>query len=132
MLTTLSANNEFSGSKMDFLKIIDFFIGICAGGLVALVVLLLPSPPNMFVAMILGGLTGMVLVLPLKILLMPFVGAFEVMIPLGIIGMGVGMTAAMLCTVPAVSDSMIIAWGNLVGLAVSSLIYRSNKILTSQ
>jgi hypothetical protein len=118
---------------MDFLKIADFFIGICAGGLVALVVFLLPSPPNnMFVAMILGGLTGMVLVLPLKILLMPFVGAFEVMIPLAIIGMGVGMTAAMLCTVPTISGYTVIAWGDLVGLAVSTLIYRSNKILINQ
>lgn len=115
------------------LKIADFFIGTFAGGLVALVVyLVLSTQPNMLIAMVLGGLIGMVLVLPLKILLMPFVGAFEVMIPLGIIGMGVGMTAGMLSAIPGISGYVVIAWGNLAGCIVATIIYFSNKRLVNQ
>ena len=110
------------------LKIADFFIGTFSGGLVALVVfLLLSSPSNMLLAMVLGGLIGMMLVLPLKILLMPFFGAFEVIIPLGIIGMGVGMTAGMLSAIPSISGYAVIAWGNIAGFLVSTIIYFSNK-----
>ena len=115
------------------LKIADFFIGTFSGGLVALVVyLILSSPSNMSMAMVLGGLIGMVLVMPLTILLMPFVGAFEVMIPLGIIGMGVGMTTGMLSAVPAISGYAVIAWGDLAGFTVAMLIYFSNKHLINQ
>ena len=89
------------------LKIADFFIGTFSGGLVALVVyLILSSPSNMPMGMVLGGLIGMVLVMPLTILLMPFVGAFEVMIPLGIIGMGVGMTTGMLSAILPYPDML--------------------------
>ena len=110
------------------LKIADFFIGTFSGGLVALVVfLLLSSPSNMLLAMVLGGLIGMMLVLPLKILLMPFFGAFEVIIPLGIIGMGVGMTAGMLSAIPSISGYAVITWGDIAGFLVSTVIYFSNK-----
>ena len=110
------------------LKIADFFIGTFSGCLVALVVfLLLSSPSNMLLAMVLGGLIGMMLVLPLKILLMPFFGAFEVIIPLGIIGMGVGMTAGMLSAIPSISGYAVITWGDIAGFLVSTIIYFSNK-----
>ena len=110
------------------LKIADFFIGTFAGGLVALVVfLLLSSPSNMLLAMVLGGLIGMMLVLQLKILLMPFFGAFEIIIPLGIIGMGVGMTAGMLSAIPSISGYAVITWGDIAGFLVSTIIYFSNK-----
>ena len=110
------------------LKIADFFIGTFSGGLVALVVfLLLSSPSNMLLAMVLGGLIGMMLVLQLKILLMPFFGAFEVIIPLGIIGMGVGMTAGMLSAIPSISGYAVITWGDIAGFLVSTIIYFSNK-----
>ncbi len=115
------------------LKVADFFVGTLAGGLVALTVfLLLPDQTHMFLAMILGGLIGMVLVLPCKILLMPFIGAFEVMIPLGIIGMGVGMTAGMLSALPDISGYVVIVWGDLAGCLVATIIYFSNKRLTEQ
>ena len=110
------------------LKIADFFIGTFSGGLVALVVfLLLSSPSNMLLAMVLGGLIGMMLVLPLKILLMPFFGAFEIIIPLGIIGMGVGMTAGMLSAIPSISGYAVITWGDIAGFLVSTIIYFSNN-----
>jgi len=82
--------------------------------------------------MLLGGLIGMVLVLPLKFLLMPFFGAFEVVIPLGIIGMGVGMTAGMLSAIPNISGYTVIAWGDLAGLMVALIIYFSNQRLTNE
>ena len=82
--------------------------------------------------MVLGGLIGLVLAMPLTILLMPFVGAFEVMIPLGIIGMGVGMTTGMLSAIPAISGYAVIAWGDLAGFTVAMLIYFSNKHLINQ
>ena len=104
------------------LKIADFFIGAFSGSLVACVVSLLPQP-----SMILGGLVGMALALPLKVLLMPFFGAFEVTIPLGIIGMTVGMTTGML----SLSGNAAISLGGSVGLIVSTIIYFSNKQLTS-
>lgn len=113
------------------LKIADFFIGTLSGGTVALVVFLsLSSQTNMTLSMVLGGLIGMALVMPLKILLMPVFGAFEVMIPLGIVGMGVGMTAGMLSAVPDMSGFAVIAWGDLAGFLVATLIYFSNKNLT--
>jgi len=105
------------------LKVADFFIGIFSGAFVACIVSLLPQP-----GMILGGLVGMLLVLPLKILLMPFFGAFEVMIPLGIIGMTVGMTVGMLTGI--LSGTALIALGGSVGFIVSAIIYFSNKRLT--
>ena len=110
------------------LKIADFFIGTFSGGTVAWVVYqTLPSDTHMLLAMILGGLIGMTIVLPLKFLLMPLFGGFEVVIPLGIIGMGVGMTAGMLSTLPDVSGFIVIVWGNLAGIVVATLIYFSNK-----
>ena len=74
------------------LKIADFFVGTFSGALVAGMVSYI-SPP--FMPMFLGGLIGMLLVIPLKIALMPLFGAFKVMIPLSIIGMTVGMGAGM-------------------------------------
>jgi hypothetical protein len=114
------------------LKIADFFIGTFSGGTVALATYLaMPSGTNMFPAMIIGGLIGMLLVLPLKFLLMPFFGAFEVVIPLGIIGMGVGMTAGMLSSLSNISGYGIIAWGDVAGLLVSTIIHFHNKRLIS-
>ena len=115
------------------LKVADFFIGTFAGGTVAMVVhLTLSSQSNMLLTMVLGGLIGMALLLPLKILLMPFFGAFEVVIPLGIIGMGVGMTTGMLSTLPDISGYVVIAWGDLIGFIVAGIIYFSNQRYTTQ
>ncbi|MBT5027393.1 MAG: hypothetical protein HOL15_10130 [Nitrospinaceae bacterium] len=111
------------------LKIADFFIATFTGGFVALVVFLF-HPTNMALAMVQGGLIGMAIVLPLKLLLMPIFGAFEVAIPLGIIGMGVGMTAGMLSAIPDISGYTVIAWGDCAGLLVAIIIYDSNKHLT--
>ena len=113
------------------LKVADFFIGAFCGSLVAgMVFWLLPTPP--FIPMILGGLIGMLLVLPLKILFMPFFGAFEVMIPLGIIGMGVGMATGMLSRLPDLSANMVIAGGGVMGFIVATIIFFSNKRFTEK
>ena len=109
------------------LKIADFFIGTFSGALVAAVVSFI-SPPIM--PMLTGGAIGMVLTMPLTIVLMPFFGAFEVMIPLGIIGMTVGMIAGILSI--AISSNIIIAAGGLIGLIIATIIFFSNKRLTEQ
>jgi hypothetical protein len=109
------------------LKIADFFVGAFSGALVAWIVSYI-SPP--FMPMLLGGLIGMLLVVPLKIALMPIFGAFEVMIPLAIIGMTVGMGAGMLSLTP-VSSNIIIASGALTGLIVATIVYFSNKRYTT-
>ncbi len=110
------------------LKIADFFVGAFSGALVAGVVSYI-SPP--FMPMLLGGLIGMLLVIPLKIAFMPLFGAFEVMIPLGIIGMTVGMGAGML-SFTDVASNIIIASGSLTGLIVATIIHFSNKRYTAQ
>ena len=105
------------------LKIADFFVGAFSGALVAGVVTYIAPP---FMSMLLGGLIGMLLVIPLKIALMPLFGAFEVMIPLAIIGMTVGMGAGML-SFTTVSSNIVIASGALTGLIVATIVYFSNK-----
>lgn len=110
------------------LKVADFFISTFAGGAVALTVFsFLASSTNMLLAMVLGGLIGMVLVMPLKIILMPFFGAFEVLIPLAIIGMGVGMATGMLSILPDLSGGVVTTWGGIAGFMVASIIYFSNQ-----
>ena len=109
------------------LKIADFFVGAFSGALVAAAVSYFPLP---FMPMLLGGLIGMLLVIPLKILLMPIFGAFEVMIPLTIIGMTVGMGAGML-SFASVSSNIVIAFGALTGLIVATIVFFSNKRYTS-
>ncbi len=63
---------------------------------------------------------------------MPFFGAFEVMIPMGIIGMGVGMATGMLSHLPDLSANLVIAGGGLMGFLVSTVIYFSNKRLSEK
>jgi hypothetical protein len=109
------------------LKIADFFVGAFSGALVAATVSYI-SPPIM--PMLLGGLIGMLLVVPLKIALMPLFGAFEVMIPLAIIGMTVGMGAGML-SFTSVSSNIVIASGALTGLIVATIVFFSNKRYTA-
>ncbi len=109
------------------LKIADFFIGTCSGALVAGVVAFV-SPP--IFPMISGMVIGMVLTMPMTIALMPFFGAFEVMIPLGVIGMTVGMVAGILSI--SIPGNIIIAIGGLIGLTIATIIFFSNKHLTEQ
>jgi hypothetical protein len=110
------------------LIIADFFIGTFSGALIAGVVSY-TSPP--FMPMLLGGLIGMILVIPLKIALMPLFGTFEVMIPLAIIGMTVGMGAGML-SFSAFSSNIVIASGALTGLIITTIVYFSNKRYKAQ
>ena len=110
------------------LKIADFFIGAFCGALVAGLVSYI-SPP--FMPMLLGGLIGMLLVIPLKIVLMPLFGAFEVMIPLAIIGMTVGMGAGML-SFAIVASNIVITFGAMTGLLIATIVYFSNKRYTTQ
>ena len=113
------------------LKTADFFIGTLSGAAMAFCIdLIIPAELNMFLGMLLGGLTGMVMMLAMMILLMPFFGAFEVMIPLHANGMLVGMTSGMLSTFPFITSNHLTILGALIGFLVSLYIYFSNKYLT--
>ena len=113
------------------LKTTDFFIGTLSGAAMAFFIdLIIPSELNMFLGMFSGGLIGMVMMLAMMILLMPFFGAFEVMIPLHANGMMVGMTSGMLSTLALVTSNHLTILGALIGFLVSLSIYFSNKYLT--
>ena len=109
------------------LKVADFFIGTFSGALIAKVVSYI-SPT--FMPMLTGGLIGMTLALILKIALMPVFGAFEVMIPVSITGMIVGMSSGMLSNI--VASNIVIIFGALTGFIVATIIHFSNKNLTTK
>ena len=118
---------SFFNATIMILKIADFFIGTFSGALIAKVVSYI-SPP--FMPMLTGGLIGMALALTLKVLLMPVFGAFEVMIPLGIIGMTVGMGTSILSNI--IDCNFVIASGALTGFIIATGIHFSNKHLTAK
>tara|TARA_B100000686_G_scaffold147976_1_gene155354 strand:- start:84 stop:437 length:354 start_codon:yes stop_codon:yes gene_type:complete len=113
------------------LKTADFFIGTFTGSIMGFCVgLILPSNLNMFLGMFLGGVIGMIIMLVMMILLMPLLGGFEVMIPLHINGMVIGMTSGMLSTFPLITSNHLTILGAFIGFLVSLYIYFSNKYLT--
>ena len=111
-------------------KIIDPLTGTCSGVIIAFAVSqIIPPGWNMFLAMAVGGGIGMILKFVLLLGLAPFFGAFEVMIPLSIIAMSVGMLSGMASAHGGVPDGCIFVTGGIIGLAVSMAIYFSNKKL---
>ena len=113
------------------LKIIDPLTGACSGAIIAFAVSqIIPTDWNMFLAMAVGGAIGMALKFVLLLLLAPFFGAFEVMIPLSIIAMSVGMLSGMAVAQGSVPDGCISVTGGMIGLTVAMAIYFSNKKLT--
>ena len=111
-------------------KIIDPLTGTCSGVIIAFAVSqIIPADWNMFLAMAVGGGIGMVLKFVLLLLLAPFFGAFEVMIPLSIIAMSVGMLSGMISAQGSVPAWCISVTGGIIGLTVSMAIYFSNKKL---
>ncbi len=111
-------------------KVIDSLIGICSGVIIAFTVSqIIPIGWNMFLAMAVGGAIGMVLKFILLLLLAPFFGAFEVMIPLSLIAMSVGMLSGMSTTLGSIPVACIVATGGVLGFTVAVCIYFSNKKL---
>jgi hypothetical protein len=109
-------------------KIIDPLIGAGSGAAIAtLVYFILPGDWNMIPCMIAGGLSGMGIAFFLTLLLMPFFGAFEVMIPLHIIGMITGMMVGMALTLGSTPTVCLTTLGGLTGITVAIIIYFSNK-----
>jgi hypothetical protein len=116
-------------TRMNF-KIIDPLVGFCSGAIIAFAVSqIIPEGWNMFLAMVVGGGVGMFLKFIFLLLLAPFFGAFEVMIPLSLIAMSVGMLSGMAAAQGGFSGACILAAGGIIGLAVSTVIYYSNKKL---
>ena len=113
------------------LKIADFFIGTFSGAAMASFIYVVIEPGlNMFLAMVLGAMIGMGMMLVMMLLLMPFFGAFEVMIPLHLNAMFVGMSSGMISTLPSVTLNQLAMGGAIVGLIVALFIYFSNETLT--
>lgn len=119
-------------TRMNF-KIIDPLVGFCSGAIIAFAVCqIIPEGWNMVLAMALGGSIGMLLKFALLLLLAPFFGAFEVMIPLSIIAMSVGMLSGMAAAQGGATAECISAVGGIIGLAISTAIYFSNNKLAQQ
>jgi len=111
-------------------KIIDTLVGACSGAMIAFAISQIVSTDwNMFLAMAVGGGIGLVFKFILLLLLAPFFGAFEVMIPLSIIAMSVGMLSGMMSAQGGVPEGCILVTGGIIGVAVSTVIYFSNKKL---
>jgi len=111
-------------------KVIDLLIGTSSGAIIAFAVSqIIPAHWNMFLAMAVGGVIGMILKFMLLIILAPFFGAFEVMIPVGIIAMLVGMMSGMAATQASATEGCITATGAVLGFTVAVCIYFSNKKL---
>ncbi len=113
-------------------KVIDLIIGVFSGILIAFAVCrIVPAHWNMLAGMFAGGVIGMALKFALLILLAPFFGAFEVMIPLSIIAMIVGMTSGMAVSHGGIPQALIASGGGTIGFAIAVLIYYSNKKLVT-
>jgi len=113
-------------------KVIDLLIGAFSGILIAFAVCrIVPAHWNMLAGMIAGGIVGMSLKFALLILLAPFFGAFEVMIPLSLIAMVVGMSGGMAAAHGSVAHGWIVGAGGVTGFIVAVVIYQSNKKLVT-
>ncbi len=109
-------------------KFIDLCIGLFSGAVVACgVTQMVPPDWNMFLGMLAGGASGMLIQIFLLIVFMPFFGPFEVMIPVSIICMAVGMLSGMAVTHTALSVVHIISIGGFIGLGIAFLVDRSNR-----
>jgi hypothetical protein len=119
-------------THMNF-KIIDPLVGFCSGAIIAFAVSqIIPAGWNMVLAMAFGGGVGMILKFIFLLLLAPFFGAFEVMIPLSIIAMSVGMLSGMATAQGGVPTECISVIGGVIGFAISTAIYFSNNKLAKQ
>ncbi len=109
----------------------DFAIGIGAGALIACVsAWAVPGNIHPLAAMFLGGLCGMVVQSFLSIVLLPIFGAFEVMIPLHIIGMLAGMLGGMAASIQNAPAYYILSAGAATGFGVALIVFLSNRKLT--
>ena len=114
-------------------KIIDPLVQATSGALVTFAVqLLVPTFWNMMLAMLAGGVCGMILMMLTMIPLMAVLGSFEVMIPMALVNMTVGMLSGMVVTrTPAPAGSLILA-GAVTGLIIYGLVWNSNRKLTRE
>lgn len=110
----------------------DYLAGILTGVLTALAVRIIVGPNwDMVIAMLAGMAAGMGVHLSLLVLLIPLLGAFEVMIPGGIIGMygGMlfGMRDAMQQNIISLNQALVV--GGLFGFVVVFVIRWWNRQL---
>ena len=112
----------------------DYLAGILTGVLTALAVRAIVGPNwDMVMAMLAGMAVGMGVHLSVLVLLVPLLGAFEVMIPGGIIGMYGGMLFGMRDAMQhnVISLSQALAVGGFFGFVVVFVIRWWNRQLQS-
>ncbi len=99
----------------------DYLAGLLTGLLTAFAVRAIVGPQwDMVLAMLVGMAVGMLLHLTLLLLVIPFLGTFETMMPSAVIGMYGGMLFGMRDSMQQayVSRDMALAVGALFGLVV--------------
>ncbi|MBI5427994.1 MAG: hypothetical protein HZA02_06915 [Nitrospinae bacterium] len=112
-------------------RVVDYSIGVFSGAVAGFAVsVTIPEHLNMIWGMILGNLVGMALSIVLSLLLMPFFGSFEVMVPLHLIGMFVGMTGGMAATIPGVPSPSLAIGGGIAGGVIAAIVRYSDRKLT--
>lgn len=114
-------------------KILDPLLLAGAGAIIAFTVTqIIPASMPMPLAMLAGGLLGMAFNVIFTILCAPFCGAFQVMIPLGLVGMPLGMAVAMAQAAGAAPLGPAMALGGAFGLAVAFYIRRCQRRVTGR
>ncbi|MFQ5717855.1 MAG: hypothetical protein ACE5GQ_12255, partial [Nitrospinales bacterium] len=82
---------------------------------------------GMLLGMLAGGLIGMAAQFILMIPLMILFGAFEVMIPLGLIAMPAGMVGGMAATQAQIPDYCAASAGGALGFVIAAIVSYSNQ-----
>ncbi len=112
-----------------YYKIIDPLFLAGAGAIIAFTVAeIIPASMPMALAMLVGGVLGMAMNMLFTVLFAPFLGAFQVMMALGLVAMPLGMAAAM--AENALPLPLLVLIGAASGLAVALYIGRANRRLT--
>jgi hypothetical protein len=112
-------------------KFLDPLISAGAGAIIAFTVTqIIPASMPMALAMLAGGVLGMGFKMLFTVLLAPFCGAFQVMMPLGLIGMPLGMAVAMAHAAGTAPPGPAMLAGAGFGLAIAFYIRSSDRRLT--
>ena len=116
-----------------FYRFTDFSIPILIAGLASVLSSsFIDLGWNMLFAMGVGMLCGMIAQIPVALILMPLLGAFEVMLPAMLAGMLSGMITGMIASNNVLSLSESFLFGSLVGVSVAFWVKIKNNQLQGE